>query len=218
MFAIFLNALGLSLAYCAPPGVVAAETIRRGLGRGYLPALVVQLASLFGDTVWAVFGLAGVAIFVQQPVLQAVIGLFGVGLLVFLAIGAIRTAWRGQLPGNLSGQPPDALQTRATLSTDALAGAALSLSNPYAIGFWLGVGSTAIPSDVISPNWKHYLTFLLGFELGAIIWCFVFAALVVAGQRWLTVRFFQWVNWLSALVMLGFALQLAGQLWRAWMI
>ena len=32
----------LAIAFCAPPGVITAETVRRGAARGFIPALFVQ--------------------------------------------------------------------------------------------------------------------------------------------------------------------------------
>ena len=43
MTGLALAAFGLGLALCAPPGVVFAETVRRGLGRGVRAALGVQM-------------------------------------------------------------------------------------------------------------------------------------------------------------------------------
>lgn len=44
----FLSTVGIGLAYCATPGAVNAEALRRGLARGFWPALLVQLGSLIG--------------------------------------------------------------------------------------------------------------------------------------------------------------------------
>ena len=61
-----LAAFGLGLALCAPPGVVFAETVRRGLGRGFRAALGVQMGSLVGDGTWAALALGGAALLAQQ--------------------------------------------------------------------------------------------------------------------------------------------------------
>ena len=56
---LFLSSFILAIAFCAPPGVITAETVRRGAARGFLPALFVQFGSLVGDTTWAIIALTG---------------------------------------------------------------------------------------------------------------------------------------------------------------
>ena len=50
---LFFAAFGLGLAFCAPPGAVTAEAVRRGLSRGFRAALLLELGSLVGDAFWA---------------------------------------------------------------------------------------------------------------------------------------------------------------------
>jgi chemosensory pili system protein ChpE len=53
MITLFLASFALGLAFCAPPGAITAEALRRGLARGFRPALLVELGSLIGDATWA---------------------------------------------------------------------------------------------------------------------------------------------------------------------
>lgn len=54
MSTLILSAILLGLAFCAPPGAVTAEAIRRGVARGFGAALGIELGSLIGDAVWAI--------------------------------------------------------------------------------------------------------------------------------------------------------------------
>src|SRR5512134_3837873 len=63
---LFVSSFFLAIAFCAPPGVVTAETVRRGAARGFFPALFVQLGSLVGDTTWAILALTGLAFIVHN--------------------------------------------------------------------------------------------------------------------------------------------------------
>src|SRR2546423_3713334 len=73
MFLLFLSAFGLGLAFCAPPGAVTAEALRRGLARGFRPALLMQLGSLIGDAPWAALALTGAAWLAQPSALRGVL-------------------------------------------------------------------------------------------------------------------------------------------------
>ncbi len=58
---LFVSAFGLGLAFCAPPGAVTAEALRRGLERGFWSVLLLELGSLVGDATWAALALFGAA-------------------------------------------------------------------------------------------------------------------------------------------------------------
>jgi len=199
---LFISSFILAIAFCAPPGVVAAETIRRGIARGFWPALLVQTGSLIGDSIWAILALAGAAALIQNWIIRLVLSVFGIGFLVYLAVKAIKDAGGKNIPGSVSGVDRG----------DMITGAVLSLSNPFAIAFWFSV-STSIFSTVSGvPQRSDYLIFFSAFYLGLILWCLFMAALVAWGRRYITPAFFRWVN-LSCGIALGFfALQLGWKL------
>lgn len=194
LFASFL----LGIAFCAPPGVVTAESIRRGLARGFRPALAVQLGSLIGDATWALVALVGITFIIEIPSVRVLVGLAGVLFLLRLAWNALADSWRGGMPdaGAQSSQG------------DFAVGALLSLSNPYAVAFWLGVGTSALTTIVATPGFADYSAFFLAFMAGATLYCFLMAGLIAWGRRFLNARFFQMVNLLCGGFLLWFAVQL----------
>ena len=124
---LFISSFVLAIAFCAPPGVVTAETIRRGAARGFFSALLVQFGSLVGDTTWAVIALTGLAFIVQNHITKIVLSLAGVTLMLKLAWDAFRDARHDK-----------ELDMAITLSRhgDFANGAFLSLGNPLNIVFW----------------------------------------------------------------------------------
>src|ERR1044071_6894404 len=117
---LFISSFFLAIAFCAPPGVVTAETVRRGAARGFLPALFVQFGSLVGDTTWAIIALTGLAFLVQNEIAKIILSLVGVVLMLKLACDAVKDAQHGK-----------DLQTHATHPGrgDFTNGAFLSLGN-----------------------------------------------------------------------------------------
>jgi chemosensory pili system protein ChpE len=199
---LFISSFILAIAFCAPPGVVAAETVRRGLARGFWPALLVQLGSLIGDATWATLAIAGAAILIQNVVVRLVLSLIGIGFLVHLAIKAIQDYRAGAVPTT----------TEKSDRGDLTTGMLLSLSNPFAIAFWVSVGTTIFVSVPGTPQLFHYATFYIAFFLGLIVWCFFMAGLVAWGRQYVTPGFFRWVNLICGLGLLFFAAQLGWQL------
>lgn len=196
---LFLSSFILAIAFCAPPGVITAETVRRGAARGFIPALFVQLGSLVGDTTWAIIALTGLAFLVQNNIAKIILSLIGILLMLKLAWGAIQDARAGkELDTNLS----------HSQRGDFTNGAFLSLGNPMNIVFWTGLGTTVFASISGRPQPADFAVFFAGFLGGAVLWCFVMAALVAWGRKFVTPTFFRWVNFSCGVALGFFAIQL----------
>lgn len=199
---LFFSSFVLAIAFCAPPGVITAETVRRGASRGFIPALFVQFGSLVGDTTWAVIALTGLAFVFQNNIAKIILSLLGILLMLKLAWDAIRDARHGsELHVTAS------TSTRSTRG-DFANGAFLSLGNPLNIVFWTGLGTTVFASISESPQPIHFMIFFAGFLGGAVLWCFFMAGLVAWGRRYVTPTFFRWVNLSCGLALGLFAFQL----------
>ena len=98
MSQIFLSAFVAGLAYCAAPGAINAEAIRRAIAQGFRPALLFQVGTLAGDAVWAAVALSGVVVMRPYAGLQLILGVCGALLLVGMAWSALRDSLRGQVP------------------------------------------------------------------------------------------------------------------------
>jgi threonine/homoserine/homoserine lactone efflux protein len=194
----FLSACGLGIAFCALPGAVTAQVVRRGLERGFLSALFLQLGALVGVALWAIIALIGAAILMQSMFARLILGTVGVVFLLWLTWQAFRAAYHGQ-----------AAEAKAThIRGDLALGAVLSLANPGAIAFWLGIGSTVIAPGKSSLALRDLLVFLAGFLCGALLWSVSLAGLLAWGRRFVTPLFFRLVNLICGLALGFFALKL----------
>ncbi len=191
---LFVSALLLGIAFCAPPGIVTIEAVRRGLARGFWGALLVELGSLIGDAAWAIIALAGLAALVHNGPVRLILGGLGAVFLFYLAYSSLRDARRGVAIAGTQ-----ASRSRRDFSTGVL----LSLGNPFTLAFWLGAGGATITASVPQPGWTHFAIFFLAFMLGALGWCFVLAGLVVWGRRLISPPFFRWVH-LACGLLLGY--------------
>jgi threonine/homoserine/homoserine lactone efflux protein len=197
--AIFVSAFGIGIAFCAPPGAVTAEALRRGIARGFWPVLMLEFGSIIGDLFWAAIALAGAAVLVQNPVARAVLGALGAVLLLWLAWHALRDAREGGMPKPRAGVPKG----------DFAAGAALSMTNPVAVGFWLGIGGAVVGLGVPDPGPIHFAVFFAGYLVSLFVWCFFISGLIAYGRRWVSPTLFRGVNVLCALALAYFALNAA---------
>ena len=196
---LFLSSFILAIAFCAPPGVITAETVRRGTAHGFIPALFVQLGSLVGDTTWAIIALTGLAFVVQNNAAKSFLSFIGILLMLKLAWDAIKDARHGKEID---------MTASSSHRGDFTNGAFLSLGNPMNIVFWTGLGTTVFASISGRPQPVDFAIFFAGFLAGAILWCFAVAGLVAWGRKFVTPTFFRWVNLACGIVLGFFALQL----------
>jgi chemosensory pili system protein ChpE len=190
---LFISAFSLGLAFNAAPGVIAVESLRRGVARGTWSALSLQFGSLIGDATWAVIALIGLSFVFQNLIIALIFSVFGCVLLLRFAWDALKASRR-----------IIALDSAASTSRgDFAAGAALSLSNPQNVAFWLGIGGTIISMGVLNPQPAHMATFFAGYMTACVCWCFVFAGLVGYGRKFINQRFFRWIN-LACALLLGY--------------
>jgi chemosensory pili system protein ChpE len=229
MTSLFWTAFALGAAFCAPPGAVLAEALRRGMRRGFGGALLTEFGSLVGDATWAALALSGVAYLTAYRPAATALGALGVALLFWLAWRALRDARMGADLGAAS--VPTADLPRGTSRGDFAAGAALSLSNPQNITFWAGVGGysymvagaslarAAGPGSAggavaaLGATHRHVLlVFFAGFMLACVVWCFLMAGMIAWGRRFLSAGFYRWINVVCGLTMAYFGVRLLAAL------
>jgi chemosensory pili system protein ChpE len=196
-----LAAFLLGIAFCAPPGAVNAESLRRGLAHGARSALAVQCGSLLGDLFWAVAAVLGLGFIASQPAIRLALSGFGAALLVALAWQSLRSA--AQVPA-LRSQP------RNTGGSLAI-GIALSLGNPWGPAFWAGAGLSLATGG--GPTGTQAPLFLGGFFLGALTWALLFSCLLAWGRQFLQGAAMRWASAASGLILLVFAIRLVLSLW-----
>jgi threonine/homoserine/homoserine lactone efflux protein len=205
MEALFVTAVGLGVAFAAAPGAVNAEAFRRGLAHGFRPSLLVQVGAVVGDLLWATVALTGVALSLQNEALHLLLGVIGGCFLLRLAWRALREAARPGLPVDTAGSARGAFMT----------GAFFSLANPFALAFWLGMGSGAAALVDGESRTAGLVVFLAGFVVGTLLWGIGSALAIARGRRFLGPTFFRWLNALCGLALGYFGLRLVWQTFRA---
>ena len=201
---IFLSAFLAGLAYCAAPGVINAEAIRRALTHGFRAALLFQVGSLAGDALWAAVALSGVVVIRPGAGLQLVLGICGAFLLVWLAWGTMRDFLRGHAP----------MPLRPSRHDDLLLGALLSLANPFAGVFWLSIGGSLLPADALTPELPTVALMVGAFILATLTWSVLLATVASNGRRWVRATTFRWLNAGASVCMRCLGSACSGKRWQ----
>ena len=182
------------------------ETVRRGLGGGFRPALFVQLGSVIGDLTWCGVALLGLAPLVQIGWVRAGLSVAGVALLLYLGVTGLRDAV-------IASPATEALPAHHGGHAGAFrSGLAISMANPMAIGYWLSVGGALIAAGVAGSTPLQTGTFVGGYLGGTLAWCFVVALAVRWGKRVLSPVSFRWLTAACSIALLFFGLALAARL------
>jgi len=200
-----ITALGLGIAYAATPGAVNTEAIRRGVIHGGRATFLVETGSLIGDSLWAVLALTGVTFLAQHLTFRVILGLAGGFFLLRLAWGAFHEALFR--PKQTSGASASARGHFAT-------GAVFGLANPVGLAFWSGLGGSILTAGATGIE---FVLFFAGFFIGATLWCFVIAALIQWGKRWIRPAFFRWINLLCGLALGYFGLRVLWTTIQEWL-
>lgn len=205
---LIATAFGLGLLFNAAPGPVFAATVQVGVRGGFKPALAVQLGSIVGDGLWAVLGLAGVGVLLQQTTLQFAIGSAGVAYLLWLAW----QSWRARREEfSLEPRPVTSAETRRAWRS----GVTLSLTNPQNVAYWAAIGSALGALGLEQPTFGDYAAYFAGFLLSSVVWAFLFAALVERVLGGAGVRYARITYLACALAFLGLAALSVRDLWQS---
>jgi len=200
-------AFGLALA--APPGPMNAIIAQESVVRGRLAGFRAGLGAMAADFVFFLLALAGTVTVVEsRPTLRAAMVTVGGVLMLYFAVGAVRSADQTLTGGELEAT------ARSFSKTFVLA-----LTNPYQILFWLTVGIGLLKPgrlDVLgyTPYVGDTLTGILIVETGSpiliaglfggiVLWITSFPTLLVAGRERID-ALAPAVAGLSAVVLAGF--------------
>ncbi|HBY96911.1 MAG: LysE family translocator [Ardenticatenaceae bacterium] len=196
----------MGIAFAAPPGALTVEAIRRGLaGSGFRPALIVGLGSLIGDGLYALLALAGLAALVDRPLPRLAVGAAGTVVLLWLAWATLRQGRDG---------PPDLDRGAARGGSEFLSGMAISLTNPFALVFWVSLGGTVAAMVGPDATTDTLVLFFTSFLLGSLLWVFILAGLVHWGQRFLGHLLGRRLTFACGLALGAFGLSLGSQILR----
>ncbi len=193
---IFFGLL-MGVVYAGAPGPVNVETIRHGMKGGFMDSLAVQTGASVGRITYALLALLGAGLLLQGESIQLAMGIFGMSVLIYLGINAIRR-WR-----DLVSHTDVPTARKATTGRAFGTGVTLSLANPLAIVFWL-----SIDSRITHDPGLQGMTFLFGFLAGCVIVSLVVSIFAGFWQTRLTTKVALSISWSCGLVLIGFGLKL----------
>ena len=184
--------LGITLA--APLGPVSIEMIQRGLSRVFLSSFSIRLGGVIGNTLCLILSLMGLTSLLQFPWALNILGLMGGLVLCHMGIQSWRKSFR-----------PIQRESSQSLDNGILLGFYLSLANPVALVFWLGIFAADLESEA-SFSLDTLLPELM-ILVGVLCWGAGLASIASLGRQWLSPRRLILVTRLSSALLVCFGLK-----------
>ena len=192
LWMIFSLSFLLSLSGALMPGPLLTYTIVRTLRterRGWLTGarVIAGHAALEGVLLCGL--VLGVVEFLRAPVAAKIIGVAGAALLLYMGIGLLRETVRGRGIDLAAGDPPSTTGSAGRVSLagrmdPVVAGALVSMGNPYWWIWWVTVGAAfLLRFDITLGRWQALIAFFLGHELGDLGWYSAVSTLLHLGRR-----------------------------------
>ena len=166
----------------ATPGPLLALVIGQVLAKGFAAVLLIMLGHALLELLFIGGFALGLTQRLQQPRLRGALALVGGLALAWMGLDILLHARQATLAAN-------AAQAMAWPLL-ILAGAGVSLSNPYFTGWWATVGAGQVAAFDLRRR-RDYLLFWAGHEMGDIVWYAFVAALLALSRNLLSDNIYQ---------------------------
>lgn len=188
--------LGLTLA--APIGPVNSARLDKGIKNGFWHAWVVGTGSMMADAAFMFMIYLGLVHFLNIPMVQIFLWLFGGFVLIYTGIESVVQVNRVQLQ-SVRGN-------KDSLLSCFLLGFFMSLTSPMSVLFWLGIYGSILAKTATSYGTSHLLIYSGMIFLGLALWDILVAGLTTGMRRFLNDKSLSAISILSGLSLIGFGL------------
>ncbi|MEK8128152.1 LysE family transporter [Paenibacillus filicis] len=197
MLGTFFSYVFLGISMSAPIGPINAAQLDQGLRNGFWHAWAIGLGGLFADVLYMALVYMGVVTFIETPLVQTSLWLFGSLVLFYMGI---ETLLRASKPVETSGRG------KISIRRSALTGFFMSVSSPLTILFWLGIFGSVLAKTVSSLDTASMLLYSGAIVIGILLWDVVMALLASVFRKRLSARAVFLISMLSGLSLVAYAL------------
>jgi len=199
LWGIFLSALIIGFSGAMMPGPMLGVTIDGSLKRGSVAGPLVVSGHGILELMLVIIMASGLKDFFANPKVAGLIGLVGGGFLMWMGYGMVKSAIRKtvSIQGNAEG--------RFSAQNLVLAGAAVSITNPYFIMWWATTGMELI-RQAYTLGFLGVAFFYVGHILSDLIWYSAVSVGVSRGKKILSDFVYRWIIFALGLFLIGFSL------------
>jgi threonine/homoserine/homoserine lactone efflux protein len=187
--------LGITLA--APIGPVNSARLDKGIKNGFWHAWIVGTGSMIADGIFMIMIYFGLVNFLDIPIIQIFLWLFGGFVLIYSGVESILGANKFSL---------DNRRQKDSLLRCFLTGFIMSITSPLSILFWLGIYGSILAKTASSYGTGDLLIYSSMIFLGLAVWDIMVAALTSGLRNYLNYKSLIIVSVLSGMSLIGFGL------------
>ena len=187
--------LGTSLS--APIEPINAAQMEIGLRHGFWNAWVFGLGAILADICYMFVVYTGLAQYMQVPLIQTFLWLFGAFILTYSGIESLVAVKHKK----------DQSNTRNSKITNSFrSGFFMSLLNPLSILFWLGIYGSVLAKTITHLSTQQMIINSLAILVGIIIWDYSMAMMASIFKRYLTHKLLAGISIISGISLVGFGI------------
>ncbi|MEN8698898.1 LysE family translocator [Bacillus infantis] len=192
---IYISYIILGLSLAAPIGPVNAVRLEKGLKNGFWHAWIVGAGSMIADGVYMLIVYLGLVQFLDSPMIQTFLWLFGGFILLYSGIEGMMNANKISVTY---------IRSKESLLKCFLTGFIMSVSSPLSILFWLGIYGSVLAKTASSFGTGQLLVYSCMIFIGLGLWDIFVAGLTSGFRRFLTSKAIIIISMLSGLSLILF--------------
>lgn len=202
LLALFGTSFVVALSGALMPGPLLMVTIDQSVRRGFTAGPLLVLGHAILELLLVVLLAAGLLTYITGPGAARVIAVLGGGFLIYMGIGMVRDALSGKVTLDLSGSNTNRPVDNSIYNLNpVVAGALVSLSNPYWTLWWLTVGLSYI-TLAFNHGTGGVAFFYTGHVMADLVWYALVAAAVAGGRRFMSDKAYRMVLAICGMVLL----------------
>ncbi|WP_059173632.1 LysE family translocator [Bacillus sp. FJAT-27445] len=194
---VYLSYILLGLSLAAPIGPINAAQLDRGIRYGFWHSWLTGVGAAAADGIYMIIVYIGVVKFIDAPIVQTFLWLFGAFVLLYSGIESLLNAKDLTIGGGRKKEP---------LIKSFMSGFFMSLSNPLTILFWLGIYGSVLAKTAATSSSSQLILYSLAIFTGLLTWDISMAMLASGAKRLLTSALLTAISVISGLSLIGFGL------------
>jgi len=187
--------LGFTLA--APIGPVNSARLDKGIKNGFWHAWIVGAGSMIADGIFMLMVYFGMVQFLEFPIVQIFLWLFGGFILIYSGVESIKDA--NNITLNYS-------REKESLFKCFLVGFIMSITSPLSILFWLGIYGSVLAKTAQMYGTESLIIYSSMIFLGLTLWDICIAALTTGFRKLLTIKSLILISIISGVSLIVFGL------------
>jgi threonine/homoserine/homoserine lactone efflux protein len=199
---IFFGSFFIGFSGAVMPGPLLALTVKESLNRSKGAALWLSSGHSLCELVIVGLFVGGISRLIPVSTVMGPIGLVGGSVLVWMAYGAFKQA-------HVALEPVEAAAGSSAGRSLILGGAAVTVSNPYWLLWWLTVGMGLLISAQLAGV-AGVILFYIGHILSDFVWFGFVGFMVGRSQKMLGGKLYKYIIFVCAALLAGFGFLFIG--------